>query len=314
MKQIIKDVLRRYEDSQQNLSSESARNLIASEIEAVLGHKGTYHEYTDSEVEEQKDRESWVCSICGKSTYDVDWDYLGSGTNHLGCELELEMKDDKRVTKDRRKGDRREKKRGPDRRKSDRRESEMKLIADKCGVDWEMADVNLNERINQHHELYQKLGPPTNGLESGSPEDYGEKPFIYVRDKNKIKTRRMTDEEYGYYKNRKFYTESYAMDSNSYDAGVDPKDYDPIQKQAYNEMSSDGLPPGGDAQAVRESHRLAEEIVDTTDKKYIYESPDGGKTIYRRGLGEDKRELVKDWPAEKKRIEDNWKKERKVKK
>jgi hypothetical protein len=79
-------------------------------------------------------------------------------------------------------------------------------------------------------------------------------------------------------------------------------------------MSSDGLPPGGDAQAVRESHRLAEEIVDTTDKKYIYESPDGGKTIYRRGLGEDKRELVKDWPAEKKRIEDNWKKERKVKK
>ncbi len=265
MKQIIKDVLRRYEDSQQNLSSESARNLIASEIEAVLGHKGTYHEYTDSEVEEQKDRESWVCSICGKSTYDVDWDYLGSGTNHLGCELELE-------------------------------------------------DVNLNKRINQHHELYQKLGPPTNGLESGSPEDYGEKPFIYVRDKNKIKTRRMTDEEYGYYKNRKFYTESYAMDSNSYDAGVDPKDYDPIQKQAYNEMSSDGLPPGGDAQAVRESHRLAEEIVDTTDKKYIYESPDGGKTIYRRGLGEDKRELVKDWPAEKKRIEDNWKKERKVKK
>ena len=192
--------------------------------------------------------------------------------------------------------------------------NEMKLIADKCGVDWEMADVNLNERINQHHELYQKLGPPTNGLESGSPEDYGEKPFIYVRDKNKIKTRRMTDEEYGYYKNRKFYTESYAMDSNSYDAGVDPKDYDPIQKQAYNEMSSDGLPPGGDAQAVRESHRLAEEIVDTTDKKYIYESPDGGKTIYRRGLGEDKRELVKDWPAEKKRIEDNWKKERKVKK
>ena len=353
MKQIIKDVLRRYEDSQQNLSSESARNLIASEIEAVLGHKGTYHEYTDSEVEEQKDRESWVCSICGKSTYDVDWDYLGSGTNHLGCELELEMKDDKRVTKDRREKNWAQKKheekvfaethsqfvtddvvekhkRGPDRRKSDRREG-VQTLDGGGGITFKETehvagfvsdthsqfvtdDVNLNERINQHHELYQKLGPPTNGLESGSPEDYGEKPFIYVRDKNKVKTRRMTDEEYGYYKNRKFYTESYAMDSNSYDAGVDPKDYDSIQKQAYNEMSSDGLPPGGDAQAVRESHRLAEEIVDTTDKKYIYESPDGGKTIYRRGLGEDKRELVKDWPAEKKRIEDNWKKERKVKK
>ena len=107
------------------------------------------------------------------------------------------------------------------------------------------------------------------------------------------------------------HSEFVTMDSNSYDAGVDPKDYDSIQKQAYNEMSSDGLPPGGDVQAVRESHRLAEEIVDNTEGKYIYESPDGGKTIYRRGLGEDKRELVEDWPSEKKRIEDNFNKERK---
>lgn len=35
--------------------------------------------------------ESWVCQICGKNTYDVDWDYIGSGTNHLGCDLEQEM-------------------------------------------------------------------------------------------------------------------------------------------------------------------------------------------------------------------------------
>ena len=54
-------------------------------------------------------------------------------------------------------------------------------------------------------------------------------------------------------------------------------------------MTSDGLPPGGDAQAVRDSHKLAEEIVDKIDKGYIYESPDGGETIYRRGLGETKR-------------------------
>ncbi len=249
MKQIIKDVLRRYEDSQQNLSSESARNLIASEIEAVLGHKGTYHEYTDSEVEEQKDRESWVCSICGKSTYDVDWDYLGSGTNHLGCELELE-------------------------------------------------DVNLNKRINQHHELYQKLGPPTNGLESGSPEDYGEKPFIYVRDKNKIKTRRMTGEEYGYYKNRKFYSPTSGKERGKFTT----------QKQLYNELTADGLPPGGDAEAVKESYRLAEEIVDSTSKGYIYESPDGGKTVYRRERGDVERKLVEDWEGEKKKVEDNFNK------
>lgn len=182
MKQIIKDVLRRYEDSQQNLSSESARNLIASEIEAVLGHKGTYHEYTDSEVEEQKDRESWVCSICGKSTYDVDWDYLGSGTNHLGCELELEMKDDKRVTKDRRKGDRREK-------------------------NW----------AQKKHE---------------------EKVF-------------------------------------NQDSSVD---------------------------------KLSEEIIDSRDIGYIYESPDSGKTIYRRKMGESKKELVDEdeWERARKYHGDSW--------
>tara|TARA_Y100001951_G_C11231597_1_gene234948 strand:+ start:39 stop:356 length:318 start_codon:yes stop_codon:yes gene_type:complete len=45
-----------------------------------------------SECDEEQMRDTWVCSICGKSTYAVDWDYVGSGTNHLSCELEIEMK------------------------------------------------------------------------------------------------------------------------------------------------------------------------------------------------------------------------------
>ena len=71
--------------------------------------------------------EKWICSICGEDTYDVDWQYIGTKTNHLGCELEVEMTDDelklpadmklknpgvksdKRTSSDRRKGDRREK-------------------------------------------------------------------------------------------------------------------------------------------------------------------------------------------------------------
>jgi hypothetical protein len=55
-----------------------------------------------------------------------------------------------------------------------------------------------------------------------------------------------------------------------------------IQKQAYLEMTSDGLPEGGDAQAVLESHKLADEIVDNQKGKWIYESPDGGETVFRR--------------------------------
>jgi|TARA_R100000664_G_C2733351_1_gene123419 hypothetical protein len=57
---------------------------------------------------------------------------------------------------------------------------------------------------------------------------------------------------------------------------------DDIQKQAYIEMTSDGLPTGGDTQAVLESHKLAEEIVNAKKDDWIYESPDGGKTVFRR--------------------------------
>ncbi len=35
--------------------------------------------------------EHWTCDHCGEHTHEVDYDYLGNGTNHLGCELKLEM-------------------------------------------------------------------------------------------------------------------------------------------------------------------------------------------------------------------------------
>ena len=40
----------------------------------------------------------WKCDICDNHTHEVDYDYLGSGTNHLSCELkqeELQKKSDK---------------------------------------------------------------------------------------------------------------------------------------------------------------------------------------------------------------------------
>ena len=43
--------------------------------------------WEDSIKEEQEARDTWVCGICNESTYAVDWDYVGSGTNHLECEL-----------------------------------------------------------------------------------------------------------------------------------------------------------------------------------------------------------------------------------
>ena len=172
MKQTIRRVLDELGDTQINLGSSAARETIASLVSAALKTKGTYSEYTEDEIEKEKARETWVCQICDENTFDVENDYIGQGTNHLGCELESEPR-----------------------------------IVDDAGVDIETGKATF--------------------------------------------------------------------------PGIDA-----IQKQAYNEMTADGLPPGGDRQAVIDSHRLAEEIVDNKDEKWIYESPDGGKTVFRRPFGD----------------------------
>jgi len=97
MKQIIKDVLNDMSESQINLGSDAARETVSSLISAALKTKGTYTEYGDDEIEEQKARESWTCSICGESTYEVEYDYIGSGTNHLGCELKSQKEIDEYI-------------------------------------------------------------------------------------------------------------------------------------------------------------------------------------------------------------------------
>ena len=33
----------------------------------------------------------WVCELCDGDTSHIDYDYIGSGYNHLSCELEIEM-------------------------------------------------------------------------------------------------------------------------------------------------------------------------------------------------------------------------------
>ena len=197
MKQIIKKVLDEFGDTQINLGSSAARETISNLISATLKDKGTYHQYDDSEIEEQEARETWVCSICGKNTFDVENDYIGQGTNHLGCELELE---------------------------NDRHTQSKDWIKD--GFDTYSPYKKDNDNGD---DVAQALG-------------------------------HMDDEG-------NFITES-------------------IQKQIYNEMTADGLPAGGDSEAVMESHKLAEEIVNAQKGSWIYESPDGGKTVFRRPAGD----------------------------
>lgn len=125
MKKIIRKVLEELGDTQINLGSKAARETIASLVSASLKTKGYYTEYTNSEIDYKKNREMWVCEHCGKNTYDVDFDYIGTEYNHLGCELEHEHN---KVFNEAVFGDSKDltevkiEKRGGDRRKGDRRE------------------------------------------------------------------------------------------------------------------------------------------------------------------------------------------------
>lgn len=183
MEKIIDTVLERLKET--NLHSAAGRQAIVRAImKEIRSGKGFFLNMNsiDDDIPEAGDRleeAKWVCEHCGESTFYVEYDYIGSGSNHLQCDLK-----------------------------------ETKHFAD------------------DFHE--------------GKDGDY-----VY---------------------------------------SGDLKD---AQQQAYSELSADGLPPGGDAQVTRDANKLAEEIAGgSVDLGYIFESPDGGETLYRRKVGESKRELI----------------------
>lgn len=185
MEKLIETVLEELRDT--NLHSAAGRQAIVRAIMKKIRSKTGWYLNMNTidggvpEVGDKEEEAKWVCEHCDESTFEVDYDYIGSNYNHLQCDLK-----------------------------------ETKHFA------------------NDFHE--------------GKDGD------------------------------------------NNYVYSGDLKD---AQQQAYNELSADGLPPGGDAQATRDANKLAEEIAGgSVDLGYIFESPDGGKTIYRRKVGESERELI----------------------
>ena len=185
MEKLIETVLEELRDT--NLHSAAGRQAVVRAIMKKIRSKTGWYLNMNTidggvpEVGDKEEEAKWVCEHCDESTFEVDYDYIGSNYNHLQCDLK-----------------------------------ETKHFA------------------NDFHE--------------GRDGD------------------------------------------NNYVYSGDLKD---AQQQAYNELSADGLPSGGDAQATRDANKLAEEIAGgSVDLGYIFESPDGGKTIYRRKVGESERELI----------------------
>ena len=206
MEDTIRVALARWRDRQPNMASEAFRNGLADEIAILLREKGSYIEFTDYELDEQNARATWVCDICGENTFEVDSDYIGSGTNHLGCEMKSwdEIKD---YVKD----------------------VDEQTHAQGRGSSHEYVE-DIPEGLKRAKELSQEA------LEEG------------IRREKNWSQKKHEDKVFGHM------TDKYRF----------------------------------------EEDELAEEIVDNKDKKYIYESPDGGKTVYKRKFGETERELYKE--------------------
>jgi len=230
MKQIIKDALNDMSDSQINLASDTARETISSLISAALKTNGFYKEYTDYELDEQKARAAWVCSICGENTFEVDYDYIGSGYNHLGCELKSQEEIDEYVE-------------DIDEQAYAQGRGSSHRVVDDAGVDIETGKYVGDSGVRREKNWLQKKHEnKVFGGDTGTDADFGHE--------------------------------------------TDDSDIPEGLKRA-KELSQEALEEGLKRQ-------LSEEIVDDKDEKYIYESPDGGKTIYKRKFGETERELHKE--------------------
>ena len=95
MEKIIDSTLEKYRDT--NLHSAAGRQAIVKAIMKKIrkNDTGWYLNFNTidgkvPEVGDEKEKQKWVCKICGQSTFEVEYDYIGTETNHLECELQLE--------------------------------------------------------------------------------------------------------------------------------------------------------------------------------------------------------------------------------
>ena len=273
MKKIIKKILKNHGEMNSNLGSKTVRDIIAIEIIERLKKKGFYTEYSKEGLKEQEAKKDWVCQTCGKSTFETDYDYLVHPKLHLGCALEEELK----------------------------------------GKD-------IKEQYHEASSKLFKVGKRESMKYSskGSEYDYRENPSIpylpgkYTEEELKDKDIKDKNEMSPLDWWKKENPQLKSILNNRIESVEEPEGspYTPEEIEAWSRAVEDcgtqqPYSPLGIEQYDKYRKKLSEEMIDNKDVKYIYESPDGGETIYRRKFGEyDKRELVKDWDKEKKRIVD----------
>ena len=106
----IREDIKQIKSDVKNLTDETSREYVQSLIDNV--NKGNlsvgdflekptslerFLEKPKYEIDRYKEEiskeylEQWTCDICGEHTHEVEYDYIGSNFNHLGCELKAEI-------------------------------------------------------------------------------------------------------------------------------------------------------------------------------------------------------------------------------
>ena len=75
------------------------RQHYQNQLDRIFSHVDKMR-MSREELEMQEEKAKWVCTECGKSTFETDYDYLVSTTMHLGCQLELEKDEKFRMTEE----------------------------------------------------------------------------------------------------------------------------------------------------------------------------------------------------------------------
>jgi len=79
----IKKLRKEVKEVKSILTDETSRDYVQELIDNVSK--------TDEEILSEEYLDYWTCDLCGKHTHEVDYDYIGTGTNHLDCELKDEI-------------------------------------------------------------------------------------------------------------------------------------------------------------------------------------------------------------------------------
>ena len=87
MEKLIETVLEELRDT--NLHSAAGRQAVVRAIMKKIRSKTGWYLNLNTidggvpEVGDKEEEAKWVCEHCGESTFYVEYDYIGSGANHL---------------------------------------------------------------------------------------------------------------------------------------------------------------------------------------------------------------------------------------